>query len=253
MKKYPFWVIKSDAKRLLRGKWNPLVLALFIPFLLYVAFQVKLGMHVATMPPTPKLQHYQLLSDGVTLIFTVVMQLITAGIFENLKPSREKASFFSVYAVAAKKSWKLLPTILVSIVLPSILGYLLYSNQSLKFYDYLMFSVMDIQTYQMMLNLLFLLLQVLSLYLQYSLLLVSAITVEHPEYGGICLMKESFHITKGNRIYLLMLTISFFGWLILGALAFYIGVLWAMLYMYAANYAYYRRLTVPEEPFQLAE
>lgn len=253
MKKYPFWVIKADAKRLLRGKWKPLVLALFIPFLLFVAFQVRLSMYQQSMmPPTTELQQYQLLSDVVTLLFSVVMQLVVVGIFENLKPDREKASFFSVYGVAVKKSWKMLPTILVSIVLPSALVYLLFSEETIRFYDYLMFSVMDLQTYQMLLNMLFYALQILAFYLQYSLLLVPAITVEYPEYGGIRLMKESFRITKGNRIYLFMLGVSFLGWLILGALAFYIGILWAMLYMYAANYAYYRRLTIPEEPFRLA-
>ncbi len=59
-------------------------------------------------------------------------------------------------------------------------------------------------------------------------------------------------LSKGKRFYLIMLTFSFLGWLILGSLAFYIGVLWAILYMFSANYAYYRRLTIPEEPINLA-
>ncbi len=252
MKKYPFWVIKNDAKRLLRGKWNPLVLALFIPFLLFVAFQVKVTMQLESMPPTPLQRQYVFLSELVTLAFSVIVQLITVGIYENLKPAREKASFFLVYRVAVKKIWKMLPTLLVGIVLPYGLAYLLSSDEMLRFYDYLMFSVMDIHVYKVLIVILFYLLQILSVYLQFSLLLVPAITVEHPEYGGFRLMKESFLITKGNRIYLLMMTISFVGWIILGALAFYIGVLWAMLYLLSAHYAYYRRLTIPEEPFHLA-
>ncbi len=252
MKKYPFWVIKSDAKRLLRGKWNPLVLALFVPFLLFVAFQVRFTMQLEALPPTPKMSRYLLLAEIVTVVFSVVLQLLTVGIYENLKPSREKASFFLVYAVAAKKSWKMLPAVLVGIVLPSALGYLLSSEEPIRFYDYLMFSVMDLQTYQLVLAILLYLVQLLSIYLQYSLLLVPAITVEHPEYGPIRLIKESFQVTKGNRIYLFMMALSFIGWMLLGAMAFYIGVLWAMLYMYAANYAYYRRIAVLEEPFHLA-
>ena len=76
--------------------------------------------------------------------------------------------------------------------------------------------------------------------------------MEHPEFGPFRLMKESFLLTRGNRFYLFMMAFSFIGWMILGALAFYIGVLWALLYMYAANYAYYRRITVSEEPLNLA-
>lgn len=252
MMKYPFWVIKSDAKRLLRGKWNPLVLALFIPFLLFVAFQVRFTMQLEAMPPTQELPKYLLLAEAVTVVFTVVMQLLTVGIYENLKPTREKASFFSVYAVAAKKSWKMLPTLIVGVVLPSALSYLLTSNGPIRFYDYLMFSVMDMQTYQVLLVVALYLVQLLGIYLQYSLLLVPAITVEHPEFGPLRLMKESFLLTRGNRFYLFMMAFSFIGWMILGALAFYIGVLWALLYMYAANYAYYRRITVSEEPLNLA-
>ena len=252
MMKYPFWVIKSDAKRLLRGKWNPLVLALFIPFLLFVAFQVRFTMQLEAMPPTQELPKYLLLAEAVTVVFTVVMQLLTVGIYENLKPTREKASFFSVYAVAAKKSWKMLPTLIVGVVLPSALSYLLTSNGPIRFYDYLMFSVMDMQTYQVLLVVALYLVQLLGIYLQYSLLLVPAITVEHPEFGPLRLMKESFLLTRGNRFYLFMMAFSFIGWMILGALAFYIGVLWALLYMYAANYAYYRRITVSEEHLNLA-
>lgn len=251
MSKYPFWVIKSDAKRLLRGKWNPLVLALFIPFLLFVAFQIKVTMQLDQMPPTPLQQQYIFLSDIVMLAFSMIMQLITVGIYENLKPTREKASFFLTYAVAFKKFFKMLPTLLVSIVFPYALAYLLSSDVMLRFYDYLMFSVMDLHIYKVILVILLYLLQILSVYLQYSLLLVPAITVEHPEYGGFRLIKESFAVSKGNRVYLFMLSLSFTGWLILGALAFYIGVLWAMLYLFSANYAYYRRLTVPEEPLHL--
>ncbi len=252
MMKYPFWVIKSDAKRLLRGKWNPLVLALFIPVLLFVAFQVRFTMQLEAMPPTQELPKYLLLAEAVTVVFFIVMQLLTVGIYENLKPTREKASFFSVYAVAAKKSWKMLPTLIVGIVLPSALSYLLTSNEPMRFYDYLMFSVMDMQTYQVMLVVALYLVQLLGIYLQYTLLLVPAITVEHPEFGPFRLIKESFLLTRGNRFYLFMMAFSFIGWMILGALAFYIGVLWALLYMYAANYAYYRRVTILEEPLNLA-
>ncbi len=246
--KYPFWVIKSDAKRLLRGKWNPLVLALFIPFLLFMAIMVKLSILMETMAPTPQLAKYQLYAQIASLGFSVILQLLTVGIYENLKPSREKASFFLVYQVGFQKIWKMIPTILLGTVLPLAISYCLSSELVVRFYDYLMFSVMDVAVYQLVLEILLLATAGLSVYLQYSLLLVPAITVEHPEYNGFRLIRESFGISKGKRFYLFMLTVSFLGWMILGSMAFYIGVLWAILYMFSANYAYYRRLTIPEEP-----
>ena len=251
MMKYPFWVIKSDAKRLLRGKWKPLVLALFIPFLLFVALLVKFQMPTSTMAPTPQQAQYQLYTQIASLVFCVVLQLLMVGIYENLKPSREKASFFLTYTVAVKKAWKMFPTILLGTLLPLAVSYLLSSELAIRFYDYLMFSVVDIVVYQFILEILTLVIAIISVYLQYSLLLVPAILVEHPQYGGFQLVQESFRLSKGNRFYLFMLNISFLGWLILGSWALYVGVLWAILYMFAAFYAYYRRITIPEEPVNL--
>ncbi len=182
--KYPFWVIKSDARRLLRGKWNPLVLALFIPFLLFVAVQVKFNVPIEDMAPTPQQAKYQLYSQIASFAFSVVIQLLTVGIYENLKPTREKASFFLAYQVGFQKIPKMLPTILLGTVLPLAVSYCLSSELAVRFYDYLMFSVMDIGAYQMVLVVLINAVAVVSIYLQYSLLLVPAITVEHPEYSG---------------------------------------------------------------------
>lgn len=252
MMKYPFWVIKSDAKRLLRGKWKPLVLALFIPFLLFVAMMVRFEVLRQTAAPTLQLTQYQLYTQMASLGFCIVLQLLMVGIYENLKPSREKANFFLVYAVAVKTIWKMLPTILLGTVLPLAVSCLLSSQLMVWFYDYLMFSVMDIGVYSIVVEVLLLAIAVLSVYLQYSLLLVPAVLVENPHYSGVQLVKESFRLSKGNRFYLFMLNLSFLGWMILGSWALYIGVLWAMLYMYSANYAYYRRVVIPEEPVNLA-
>ena len=114
MEKYPFWVIKSDAKRLLRGKWNPLVLSLFVPFLLFVALEVTAFSKLESMPPTPKKEQYLFYAQLSVLAFSVVMQLLMVGIIENLKPTREKASFFSVYREALKKIWKMLKALVIN-------------------------------------------------------------------------------------------------------------------------------------------
>lgn len=254
MKKYPFWVIKADAKRLLRGKWKPLVLSLFIPFLLFAAFYVNASEKLATLEPTSIQEgKYLFYVQIASVIFSVVMQLLTVGIYENLKPSRPKANFFLVYGVACKKLWKMLPTLFVTIILPNVITLWLSSENAIRFYDYLLFSVLDYHVYLMAVTVFVNVIQILVFYLQCSLVLVPAIAVERPEFGGFRLMKESFRVTKGNRIYLLMLSFSFVGWMILGSLALCIGVLWAMLYMLAANYAYYRRITVIEEPITVSD
>lgn len=254
MKKYPFWVIKADAKRLLRGKWKPLVLSLFIPFLLFAAFNVYIYEKIDALEPASILgEKYLFYVQVASLIFSVVMQLLTVGIYENLKPSREKANFFLVYGVACKKIWKMLPTLFVTLILPNVITFWLSSDSAIRFYDYLLFSVLDYHVYLIVVTVVINVIQILAFYLQCSLVLVPAITVEHPEFGGLHLMKESFAVTKGSRIYLLMLSISFVGWLILGSLALYIGILWAMLYMLAANYAYYRRITIIEEPITVSD
>lgn len=247
MIKYPFWVLKSDARRLLKGKWNAVVLALFIPFLLYTAFVVKLTQLLQETPSLAQQESFFWLQYGVTMGFTVVLELISVGIFRNLQPNREKASCLNIYAVGFQNFFKLLPTLLIKVGFPLAMSLLLSSEWTNLFYDYLMFSLMSMETYIVILQIVSMLLEILTLYFTLSLLMVPCILSHRPECGGIAAIKESFLLSKGNRIYLVGLSFSFFGWILLGSLAFTIGILWAMAYLETAYFAYYRRLVFHHE------
>ncbi|MBP3448036.1 MAG: DUF975 family protein [Clostridia bacterium] len=245
--KYPFWVLKSDARRLLKGKWNAVVLSLFIPFLLYVILAVKLAQAVPQNASAVQLEKIMMIQYAGTIGFSVLLELIMVGIFRNLQPNQEKASCLNIYAVGFGSFFKLLPTMLITLGVPFVCNLLLSSDSVTKFYDYLMFSLMSIEVYGVLVQLVSLFLELFMLYLTLSLTMVPCILANHPTYGGIRLIKESFSLMKGNRLYFVAFSFSFVGWILLGSLAFTIGILWALAYMMAAQYAYYRRLAFEAE------
>lgn len=242
MHKYPFWVLKSDALKLLKGKWNAFVLALFIPFVIYFAIMTKFSMAISQIPSMMYQEKYFVYLNLGSLAFSIVFELVTVGIYYGLRDPKKKAGCLSVYAFGIKSLRKMLPTFLLGLILPVGINMLLGSSYIDKFYDYLMFSLMRYESYKILILILSYGVQLLSLYLKYALLLVPCILVHHPEFNSIQLMKQSFSDTKGNKFYLFFLTLSFVGWMLLGTLAFIIGILWATVYMTAANYAYYRRI-----------
>lgn len=247
MKKYPFWVIKRDALRLLKGKWNAVVLSLFIPFLLFVVFVIKLSQAAEGITSQAELEPFFLYQTIATLVFSIILDLIFVGIYRNLQPQREKASCPNIYLVGLQSTVKMLPTLCIKYLVPLAVSFLFTSELVTWFYDYLMFSLMDYQIYLIVVEVVALAIDIFTIYLSLSLLLAPCILANHPEYGGIRLIKESFSYARGNRFYLIFLSVSFFGWFLLGSLAFTIGILWAMAYMMTAHYAYYRRLAFGRE------
>lgn len=247
MNKYPFWLLKRDALRLLKGKWNACVLSFFIPFLIYFAMMFRFSMNIAANPSVVYQGKYMLYLNVGSLLFSVIFELVTAGVYHQLEPTVKKASCIGVYIKGFKSVWKLLPMLLLGIVFPVGLGFLIDSSYADRFYDYLMFSLMDYSSYQILLMVLMYGVQFLSLYLKFSLMFTPCILVHHPEYSGVELIRQSFHMSRGNKVHLFFLSVSFIGWMILGTMAFIIGILWATLYMTAAIYAYYRRLLFQSE------
>ena len=141
--KYPFWVLKSDALRLLKGKWKPLVVSLFLPFLAYCAFLVK-KLLMETSMTNPVLSMELIFQfDVATVAFTLITEIITLGIYHNLHESKEKASFFDVYAFGFRYSWKLLPALGLWFIFPTAVNMLMSYGNLAWFYDYLFFSLMS--------------------------------------------------------------------------------------------------------------
>ena len=68
------------------------------------------------------------------------------------------------------------------------------------------------------------------------------IRADHPEYTWKQCLDESIRITRGHKMRLFLLQLSFIGWIIVGALAFGIGILWVDAYMSAATVSYYESI-----------
>ncbi len=249
--KVPFWVLKRTALKLLKGKWNPLVLSLFVPFLLYCVFAVNLSKLVEAAPSAAIAEQYVWISQYAMVFFSLLLELLTVGICSHLHENQPKATFFGIYRDSVRSIFRIFPAIVLKFLLPFGVSALLNSNLAVSFYDYLMFSLMSLETYTMILTVLIFLVDILAVYLNYSLLLAPCIAAHRKDYSGIQVVKESFSMSRGKRFYLFFLELSFLGWLLLGSLAFVIGILWALIYMIAARYAYYRSLTMEKETPQI--
>jgi uncharacterized membrane protein len=79
------------------------------------------------------------------------------------------------------------------------------------------------------------------MWLRYAL--VYFIANDEPEIGVFEALKESTRRMDGHKAKLFWLGCSFIGWMILGCLAFFIGILWSMTYAYAAFAAFYDDLS----------
>ena len=73
--------------------------------------------------------------------------------------------------------------------------------------------------------------------LRYSL--VYFIAREQPDLGVLATIGESVRMMKGRKWKLFFLGLSFIGWHLLGAMAFFIGLFWSSAYMFAAFAAFY--------------
>lgn len=76
----------------------------------------------------------------------------------------------------------------------------------------------------------------------FSYAMAPYIKADHPEYTATQALDESRRIMKGNKWRLFCLSLSFIGWIIVGALACGIGTLWVAPYMSAAQAAFYEEI-----------
>ena len=78
---------------------------------------------------------------------------------------------------------------------------------------------------------------VFSILLMYSM--VTYIVVDNPQLGAIETMRRSRQIMDGNKWKLIVLALSFLGWIILGIFTLGIGYLWLIPYMTTTESAFY--------------
>lgn len=76
----------------------------------------------------------------------------------------------------------------------------------------------------------------------YEYSMIFYIKADHPEYDWRRCFEESKQLTKGHKLDLFILDLSFIGWSIVGALCLGIGSLWVLAYRYATQAQCYKVL-----------
>jgi uncharacterized membrane protein len=242
--KAPFWELKNDSRNLIRGHWNVLVLTLFIPFILYFAVMSKFVLNLEESEIVPFINNYKfmLILFVVMYLFSVANIAVFAGI--NKIKNGEKPNFFDMYRTGFSNTLRYLPTLLLTSLLPNLLSFVLSREMIMKFYDYLLFAFIDVQTIEFVIALINYIIIAINMYIGMSILFVPIILVVNERIKGFDALKESFKMSKGIRWYLFFLGLSFFGWFMLGALAFFIGILWVAAYHSGAIYSYYSKVAL---------
>lgn len=86
------------------------------------------------------------------------------------------------------------------------------------------------------------------IYVSYSYALAFHIKADHPEYHWRDCLDESERLMTGNRWRLFKLHLSFFGWIILGTLAFAgVGELWAVGYEQTSTAIFYEQVKAEKD------
>ncbi len=80
-----------------------------------------------------------------------------------------------------------------------------------------------------------------------GLMPVLFLILDHPELSVGKLWKTAWNLMKGNKIKLLLMQFSFFGWLLLCMFTFGIGMLFLTPYMYVSECTFYNQLIEEEE------
>jgi uncharacterized membrane protein len=76
----------------------------------------------------------------------------------------------------------------------------------------------------------------------YSYSMIYYIKADHPEYDWRTCLQASQELTRGHKMELFVLDLSFIGWYLVGALCLGVGTLWVTPYHEAAKALYYEQL-----------
>ena len=248
-----FGETKKEARQLLKGNYNILVLTIFIPFLISVAAMVKSfgGEDV-----------YEILDKMTSLNGTVIVTLANflmsiAGIavVYGVKSlyNNEKASLSKNYLTALSDCIRYFPSFFLMAILPTILSFLTNVQSTDKFYDSFLSENLDYIVFINAVQYVRIAINFLQFYLIISLLFVPSILIEQKEMPSFEVIFESFRLTKGRKLELFVLCLSFAGWYLLGYMAFIIGILWAIVYFNAVIYIYYKRVILQDREYSGTE
>ena len=74
----------------------------------------------------------------------------------------------------------------------------------------------------------------------YSYSMAFFLKADHPDWGWKMCLDESKRLTKGRKMELFVLDLSFIPWLIVGMICLIVGSLWVFAYIFAARAQYYK-------------
>ena len=82
----------------------------------------------------------------------------------------------------------------------------------------------------------------------YSFSMAYYIINDHPEMTAMEALRESRKLMNGHKMQYFLLSLSFIGWMILGAACFGVGTLWVSAYMSTASAVFYDELVALNSP-----
>ena len=220
--------IRAQARESLSGRWGKYILLNFlfalciIPFFLFFL--------------VPKV--------GIALFFILTIPLVYGYSYNSMRLRKKLTDstieFVSLGYSNFLRAWKLVLCVMLKIIIPVILllGVFVIGAGSigvLQFFEhYTLARILKIVW--------FLLLLLVSIWLTFRLLSLSFVTnisIEHSNDSVKKCVDYGIKIMKGNRLKLIWLNLTFFGWTVLSILTLGIGAIWLTPYISMAKTCFY--------------
>lgn len=125
----------------------------------------------------------------------------------------------------------------------NVLGFLMNSGM-LWFFECMLKNNTAAMTYSLLLPILAVLFGISVLIAGFMPMLY--LIIDNPEIRSGKLYKDAWRLMKGNKLKLILMQLSFFGWLLLSIVTFGIGTLFVVPYMYVAECTFYNHLIAEE-------
>jgi len=233
--------IRKEARESLKGKWGKSVLMILAFTFVLVIIGIISGFMTATFGENED----SLIASLITLATTIILLPIAVGmefVFIKLKRNEEVdilefikvgiSNFARIWGISFRIFLKtLLPLIIMAVMIVVSVALFIMSFVSGEPTGFFTSMIIPIILY------IPLTIWYYSRILLYSLAFY--IAYDNPNMTGKEAVNESAKIMKGNRIKLVLLDLSFIGWILLASLTFGIGYFFLLPYMQMASVSFY--------------
>lgn len=236
--------IKKEAIVLIEGKWKSVVLGLFIPFIIGILLTF-----------VPNYETYQdkevfLFSFFESMIFSFFSSVLAysflIGIINLIlsgNKKEKKGGFGRILLVAITSfSRAIFPVFILKFAYQMIDTFLLLDN-AIVLYDILFYSYIELPVYIILTQIIRIIITLVFLYFNIVYIFTPCVLAESPFINPKFAMQMSERMTLGLRWKLVILILSFIGWLIIGAFSMFVGSFFAMAYEISAICVFYRKMT----------